>query len=64
MLGFHNAMLLGEWLRKFDGVIPRRFSSRVAGRLREIQKWQGVDDRLSGEIDDFLKRYYKLEPRK
>ena len=33
-LGFYNAMLLSEWLRKFDGVIPRRFSSKVAGRQR------------------------------
>ena len=59
-LGFYNYMLLLEWLAKFDGVIPKRFSSKVGQRLREIQKWQGVDDRLSGEIDGFLKRYYTM----
>ena len=64
VLGFLNAMLLSEWLKKFDGVIPRRFSSKVGQRLREIQKWLGVDERLLGEIDEFLKRYYKLESRK
>lgn len=63
-LGFYNYMILLEWFANFDGVIPKRFSSKVAQRLREIQKWQGVDDRFSGEIDGFLKRYFKLEPTK
>lgn len=60
-IGFYDAALVYEWLHKFNGEIPQRFSSKVGQRLREIQKWDGCTSDLKSHIDDFLTKFPRLD---